>query len=47
MEDVVIIYSGKDDGKWGSFDNDLTVAEALFMVESYKHWLMSCLFEKD
>lgn len=39
MEGVLIIYSSPE--KSGSFDSDLTVAEALYLCELFKAWLMN------
>jgi hypothetical protein len=41
MESVLIIYEGKTGYSAGSFDSDLTVANALYLVELFKHWLLS------
>lgn len=40
IEGVLIIYSGKEDGKAGSFDSDLTIADSLYLIELFKFWLM-------
>jgi hypothetical protein len=43
MEHVLILYSDEREGRsrQGCFDNDLTVSEALFMIEIYKNWLLN------
>jgi hypothetical protein len=41
MESVLIIYEGKQGVAAGSFDNDLTVERALWLLEMFKYWLMS------
>jgi hypothetical protein len=42
MESVLIIFDSKsEDGPAGSFDSDLTVERALWLVEMFKHWLLS------
>lgn len=41
MESVIVIYDKKNEEKCGSFDSDLTVSECLFLIELFKHWLMS------
>jgi hypothetical protein len=47
MKGVLIIYSGKDDAPSGSFDSDLTVAEALYLIELYRVWLMNHVLGVD
>lgn len=43
MDEVLIIYN-TEDGKSGSFDSNLTAAEAGFLCDLFKHWLInSCL----
>lgn len=41
MESVVIIYEGKPGCPAGSFDNDLTVAKALWLIEIFRYWLLA------
>ena len=41
MESVLIIYEGKTGLSAGSFDSDLSVSDALYLVEIFKHWLLS------
>jgi hypothetical protein len=41
MESVLIIYEGKPGLPAGSFDSDLSVSDALYLVEIFKHWLLS------
>ena len=41
MESVLIIYEGKTGLKAGSFDSDLSVMGAIYLVEIFKHWLLS------
>ena len=41
MESCLIIYEGKTGLSAGSFDSDLTVSTALYLVEIYKHWILS------
>lgn len=41
MESCLIIYEGKTGLSAGSFDSDLTVANALYLIELFRHWLMS------
>lgn len=41
MEDVLIIWDCKGAAKMGSVDSDMTVAEALYHLEMFRHWLLS------
>ena len=40
MDKVLILYEGKDSSKAGSLDNGLTLAQCLYLVESFKHWML-------
>jgi hypothetical protein len=40
MEKVLIIYEGRDGSKAGSFDSDLTIADALYLIKLFEHWLL-------
>ena len=41
MESVLIVYEGKPGIPAGSFDSDLTVMHAGWLVDIFKHWLLS------
>lgn len=41
MDRVLVIYEAKEGFPAGSFDSDLTLSQALFLVEIFKHWLLS------
>jgi hypothetical protein len=43
--DKVLAICQKKAGGLYWVDNDLTVAEAVFLMESLKHWLMTCMQE--
>ena len=48
FDQILIIYRKKDDPtsqtqRLGSFDNDLEARDALWLVEHFKHWLMSAI----
>lgn len=45
IEDILIIYAKKG-GKYGSGDNDLSVSDALFLLETYKHFMLSQIVPK-
>ena len=50
MESILILYETKDgcEQSTGSFENEeLTVGAALFLLETYKHWLLGQMLEKD
>ena len=46
IEEVLILYTRKSDGTGGSMDNCLTVAQANFLVDKFKHWMFRCM-EKE
>ena len=46
IENVLIICTHHDGGAF-SMDNDLTVAECLFLAETFKHWLLTCVASKE
>lgn len=41
MHAVLIIYEGKEGFPTGSFDSDLKVANALYLIELFRAWLMN------
>lgn len=41
MGSVLIIYEGKEGFPCGSFDSDLKVSEALYLLKLYEFWLMN------
>lgn len=43
MHSVLIVYDCKDDARAGSFDSDLTTAECLYLLEIFRHWLLSAV----
>jgi len=47
IEEVLVIYVRKSDGKGYSLDNGLTVAQANFLVDKWKTWLFSCMAKED
>lgn len=48
FDEVLVIYTRKDNGEGGSIDNSLTVSQANFLVDKFKHWLFQCIAkEKD
>ena len=40
MESCLVIYEGKGGYKAGSFDSDLKVSDAIYLVELFRTWLM-------
>lgn len=40
MESVLIIYEGKPGSPTGSFNNNLSVSQSLWLVELFRHWLL-------
>ena len=47
IEEVMILYVLKSNGKAYSLDNGMTVAQANFLVDKFKHWLFSCMTKED
>lgn len=45
MDKVLILYEGKDGCKAGSLDNGLTLADSLYLVEIFKHWMLGHALE--
>ena len=43
IEDIVVLYTIKDEAGARSLDNGCTVGDCLFLMETFKHWLMSCM----
>jgi len=41
MENVLVIYEGKPGRPAGSFDSDLSTEKALWLIEIFKHWLLT------
>jgi hypothetical protein len=39
FDDVVVLYSRKD-GKIGCMENDVTISDAIFIMEMCKHYLL-------
>ena len=46
MGKVVIIWEAPEGFKCGALDNDLTVADVIYLCEMYKAWLMKHIFEE-
>lgn len=47
IDEVLVIYIRKSDGKGFSLDNGLTVAQANFLVDKFKTWMFSCMAKED
>ena len=48
FDEVLVVYTRKDNGEGGSIDNGLTVSQANFLVDKFKMWLFQCIAkEKD
>jgi hypothetical protein len=47
IEEVLILYTRKSDGTEWSMDNCLTVAQANFLVDKFKHWLFRCMEKEE
>jgi len=47
IEEVMVLYTLKSDGKSYSLDNGMTVAQANFLVDKFKTWLFSCMAKDD
>jgi hypothetical protein len=41
MESVLIVYEGKPGLAAGSFDSDISVEKAVWLVEIFKFWLLT------
>jgi len=44
---VLVIYTLKSTGEGYSLDNELTVAQANFLVDKFKYWLFRCMERED
>lgn len=40
---VLIIFE-REDGTYSSEDNGITMQEAVYMIECYRHWVMTSVF---
>lgn len=47
IDEVMVLYTLKSDGKGYSLDNGMTVAQANFLVDKFKMWLFSCMAKED
>jgi hypothetical protein len=47
IEEVMVLYTLKSDGKGYSLDSGMTVAQANFLVDKFKHWLFSCMAKEE
>ena len=47
IEEVMVLYVLKSTGEAHSLDNGMTVAQANFLVDKFKHWLFSCMVKED
>ena len=47
IEEVLVIYTLKSTGEGYSLDNELTVAQANFLVDKFKHWMFTCMAKKE
>jgi hypothetical protein len=47
IEEVMVLYTLKSDGKGYSLDNGMTVAQANFLVDKFKHWLFQCMAKEE
>lgn len=47
IDDVMVLYTLKSDGKGYSLDNGMTVAQANFLVDKFKHWLFQCMTKEE
>ena len=47
IEEVMVLYTLKSDGKGYSLDNGMTVAQANFLVDKFKTWLFSCMAKEE
>ena len=45
ISEVLIIYQSDNGQKAGSLDSDLTIKDSLYLIELFKHWLMSCVLK--
>jgi hypothetical protein len=47
IEEVMVLYTLKSTGKGYSLDNGMTVAQANFLVDKFKHWLFQCMAKEE
>ena len=43
IDEVLVVYTLKSDGTGHSIDNSLTVSQANWLIDKFKHWLFSCM----
>jgi hypothetical protein len=43
IEDIVVLYTVKGKAGAHSMENGCTIGEALFLIEAFRHWLMTCV----
>ena len=41
IENIVVLYTVKDEPGARSLDNGVTIGDALFLMETFKHWMMT------
>ncbi len=41
MDEVLIVWVGKDGCKTGGVDSDIEIRDALYLVKLYEHWIMA------
>lgn len=47
MSSCIIIYETDNGDKMGSLDSGLTVAQAIYMMRAYEHWLLNHVFTES
>jgi hypothetical protein len=47
MGKVIVIWESPDGERMGSLDNDLTVADAIFLMKTYEYWIMSHMLKEE
>ena len=43
INQILVLYSLKDEDGLHSMDNEMNCGDALFLMETFKHWLMTCV----
>lgn len=43
IDELLVIYTAKSDGKGRWMDNGLTISQANFLVDKFKHWIFQCM----
>ena len=47
FDEVLVVYTRKDNGEGGSIDNGLTVSQANFLMDKFKMWLFQCIAKEN